>query len=50
MKLNASKTKTMLVSRSRTMNPQSPALIIDENVLKKSDNFAMLGVTFDCDF
>ena len=25
MKLNASKTKTMIVSRSRTMHPQSPA-------------------------
>ena len=28
MKLNASKTKTMIVSRSRTMHPQSPALTI----------------------
>ena len=28
MKLNASKTKTMIVSRSRTMYPQSPALTI----------------------
>ena len=28
MKLNASKTKTMIVSRSRTMHPQSPLLII----------------------
>ena len=26
MKLNASKTKTMIVSRSRTMHPQSPPL------------------------
>ena len=30
MKLNASKTKTMIVSRSCTMNPQSPALTIAE--------------------
>ena len=28
MKLNASKTKTMIISRSRTMHPQSPALSI----------------------
>ena len=27
MKLNASKTKTMIASRSRTMHPQSPPLI-----------------------
>ena len=27
MKLNASKTKTMIVSRSRTMHPQSPPTI-----------------------
>ena len=28
MKLNASKTKTMIVSKSRTMHPQSPPLTI----------------------
>ena len=28
MKFNASKTKTIIVSRSRTMHPQSPALTI----------------------
>ena len=28
MRLNASKTKTMIVSRSRTMHPQSPPLTI----------------------
>ena len=43
MKLNASKTKTMVVSRSRTMHPQSPPL----NVLKESDDLVILGVTFD---
>ena len=30
MKLNTSKTKTMIVSRSRTMHPQSPTLTIAE--------------------
>ena len=34
MKLNASKTKTMIVSRSRTMHPRSPALTIGGIVLK----------------
>ena len=47
MKLNASKTKTMIVSRSRTMHPQSPPLTIDGTVLKESDDRNILGVTFD---
>ena len=44
MKLNASKTKTMIVSRSRTIHPQSTALTLDGTVLKES---ADLVVTFD---
>ena len=36
MKLNASKTKTMIVSRSLTMHPQSLPLAIDDTVLKES--------------
>ena len=47
MKLNASKTKTMIVSRSCTMHPQSPALIIGVTALKESDDLVILGVTFD---
>ena len=47
MKLNASKTKTMIVSRSCTMHPQSPALNIGRTVLKESDDLGILGVTFD---
>ena len=47
IKLNASKTKTMIVSRSHTMHPQSPPLTIDGTVLKESDNLDILGVTFD---
>ena len=47
MKLNASKTKTMIVSRSLTMHPQSPPLTIDSTVLKESDDLDILGVTFD---
>ena len=46
MKLNASKTKSMIVFRSRTMHPQSPQLTIDGTVLKESDDLDILGVTF----
>ena len=45
--LNASKTKTMIVSRPRTMHPQSPPLTIGGTVLKESDDLVILGVTFD---
>ena len=47
MKLNESKTITMIVSRSLTMHPQSPQLTIGESVLKESDQLAIFGVTFD---
>ena len=47
MKLNESKTKTMIVSRSHIMHPQSPALTIGGTVLKDSDGIVILGVTFD---
>ena len=47
MKLNASKTKTTIVSRSRTMHPQSPPLTIGRTILKESDDRILLGVTFD---
>ena len=45
--MNASKTKTMIVSRLRTMHPQSPPLTIGGTVLKESDDLIILGVTFD---
>ena len=47
MKLNASKTKTMIVSRSRTMYPQPTPLTTGRTVLKESDDLVILGVTFD---
>ena len=47
MKLNASKTKTMIVSMSRTMHPQSPTLTIGGTVPKESDDLVILGMTFD---
>ena len=47
MKLNASKTKTMMVSRSRTVHPQLTPLTLDGTVLKESADLVILGVTFD---
>ena len=41
MKLDASKTKTTIVSRSRTMHPQSPPLTIGGTVLKESDDLVI---------
>ena len=49
MKLNARKTKTMIVSKSRTMHPQSPPLTIGITVLKESDDLAILGATLNYD-
>ena len=47
MKLNASKTKTMIVSRSHTMHHQSPPLTTGGTVLKESEDLVILGVTSD---
>ena len=47
IKLNASKTKTVIVSRSRTMHPQSPPLTNGGTVLEESNDHVILGVTFD---
>ena len=49
MKLYASKTKTMIVSRSRTVtvHPQLTPLSLDGTVLKESADFVILVVTFD---
>ena len=47
IKLNASKTKTMIVSRTLTTHPQSHPLTIGGTVLKQSDDLVILGVTFD---
>ena len=46
-KLNAGKSRTMIVSRSRTMHPQSPALTIGGTALKEFDDLVILGVAFD---
>ena len=47
MKLNASKTKTMIVSRSRTVHPTLTSLTLDGTVPKESADLIILGVTFD---
>ena len=47
MELNVSKTKTMIVSKSRTMHPQSHPLTIGGTVLKESDDLIIFEVTFD---
>ena len=47
MKLNASKTKTMIFSRSRTVHPQLTPLALDRTVLEESADLVILGVTFD---
>ena len=47
MKLNASKTMTIIFSWSRTMHPQSTALTIGGTVLKESDDLVIFGVTYD---
>ena len=46
MKLNATMTKTMRVTGSRTVHRQSPLFTIGGTVLKESDDFYLLGVIF----
>ena len=45
--LNESKTKTMIISRSRTMHPESHPLTIGGTALKKFNDLVILEVTFD---
>ena len=47
MKLNANKTKTMIVSRSRAVHPQLTLLTLDGTVLEESAGLVTSGVTFD---
>ena len=47
MNLNARKTKTLIVSRSRTVHPQLTPLTLDGTVPKESADLVILGVTFD---
>ena len=47
MKLNESKTKTMIVCRSRTVHPQLTRLTMGGTVLNESADLVILDVTFD---
>ena len=47
MKLNASKSKTTIVSMSHTVHPQPTPLTLDRTVMKEFADLAILGVTFD---
>ena len=47
MRLNPSKTTTMIVSRSRTVEPDHPALHVDNVDVPESTNLDVLGVKLD---
>ena len=47
MKLNTSKTKTMILFWSRTLYSQSAPLTIDGTVVKESGDLDIFGETFD---
>ena len=47
MKLNSNKTKTLLISRSRTIEPPHPQLFVGNTPLAESEFLTILGVTFD---
>ena len=47
MKLNAGKTKTMIVSRSYIVHPQLTPFTLGGTVLKESADLVILGVMFD---
>ena len=46
IKLNVSKAKTIIASRSRTMRLQSPPFALYGTVLMESDDLDIFGVTF----
>ena len=50
MKLNANKTQSMIVSRSRTVYPNHRDLFINNVVLTTCGSFKILGVQFDSKF
>ena len=47
MSLNVGKTKTMTISRSRTVLPCIPELTLNDIALKETSELIILGVTFD---
>ena len=50
MKLNPTKTQSMIVSRSRTLYPEHPDLLLNNVVLNTCNSFKILGVLFDSKF
>ena len=50
MKMNPTKTQSMIVGRSRTAHPPHPDLLIDNIPLVSSSSFKILGVLFDQKF
>ena len=47
MKLNAKKTQSLIFSRSRTVDPPHPSLVLAGVVIEEVDNMRLLGVTLD---
>ena len=50
IKMNPNKAQSMIVSRSRTLQPQHPDLFIDNVPLTTSDSFKILGINFGSKF
>ena len=50
MKLNPTKTQSMIVSRSRTLLPEHPDLLLNNVVLSTYSSFKILGILFDSKF
>ena len=50
MRLNPNKTQSMIVSRSRTVFPPHPDLLVGNTSLNFCDSFKILGVMFDSMF
>ena len=50
MRLNPNKTQSMIVSRSRTVFPPHPDLLVGSTSLNSCEFFKILGVTFDSKF
>ena len=47
MTLNPNKTKALVVSRSRTMNPPQGDLVSSGDAIRANSNLGILGVKFD---
>ena len=50
MRLNRNKTQSMIVSRSRTVFPPHPDLLVDSTSLNSCDPFTILGAMFNSKF